>query len=53
MSHISLSDKRIDSNGAVITRRIIIPKNKYSKFYLEHKERMDRRETYDVPVVRK
>lgn len=37
-------------NGVKITRLVVIPKNKYSDVYQDHKKRKDNKETFEVPV---
>ena len=49
MSHISARGTR-EKNGVTITRLVLIPKNKYSKVYMEHKHRMDNKEELEVPI---
>lgn len=47
MSHISLSVKSY-KNGITVTRKIIVPKNKYSEYYKEHKDRMKNKLYYTI-----
>lgn len=48
MGNITLTGTVRLEKGIPVVRRMVVPKNKYSSVYKEHKDRKEEGKTYDI-----